>query len=99
LAARSSRSSWWRRGTASEATSATGDLASSAAKPIEIDSPARVEPRVQAMQCPACGGSLALRHQAVASDERGLLREITTQCRACGAERRVWFRVVGPAVH
>jgi hypothetical protein len=100
LAAKSPRSSWWRRrGSATEPQTAAADLASSATDPIEIDSPARVEPRVQAMRCPECGGSLALQHQAVASDAHGLLREITAQCRACGAPRRVWFRVVRPPVH
>lgn len=64
--------------------------------PLEVPSPAVVEPRAEGLPCPACGGALRLlEHQArVVAGER--LRVARVRCGGCGLEREVFFRLAPP---
>lgn len=62
----------------------------SAARPIDIPSPAVVETRVASMRCPQCEGSYVLdEHDA----EPGGIRVASVTCRVCHVGRRIWFRL------
>ncbi len=68
----------------------------SAERPIAIDSPAVIEPRVRALRCPQCDGELTLRdHRAAGAG----LREVDVICRHCHAARTLWFRLGATAAN
>jgi hypothetical protein len=59
-------------------------------RPIDISSPAVVEPRVASLRCPQCDGTYTLDdHQLDAG-----LRRISVTCRLCHVSRNLWFRLV-----
>jgi hypothetical protein len=61
-----------------------------AARPIEVDSPAVIEVRVRAMACPQCEGEYAIREHAAAGAG---VRMIAAVCQRCHAPRQIWFRL------
>jgi hypothetical protein len=62
----------------------------SAQHPIEVSSPAVIEPRVGSLRCPQCEGSYGFDdHQTEAG-----LRVISVTCRLCHVSRKLWFRLV-----
>jgi hypothetical protein len=62
----------------------------SAEHPIDVDSPAVIEGRVDTMRCPQCEGEYTLDdHQSAAAG----LRVVSVTCRMCHVSRQVWFRL------
>jgi hypothetical protein len=63
----------------------------SAEHPIDVPSPAVIEPRVSALRCPQCDRGYKLDdHQSPAPG----LRVISVTCRLCHVPRQIWFRLV-----
>jgi len=62
-------------------------------RPIDVESPAQVEPIVQASSCPLCEGTVQLDEHVV--DTRGAerLRVARVRCAQCGVERELYFRL------
>ncbi len=68
-------------------------------RPLEVESASIVEPRAVDLGCLHCDAVPRVEAQdAVRVDDR-VLRRVRLRCRACGAEREVWVRIVGRAVH
>jgi len=66
----------------------------SAERPLEVPSPAVIEPRVRSMRCPQCDGEYTIDdHQAPAAG----LRRVAVTCRLCHVPRQLWFRLGSPA--
>jgi ribosomal protein S27AE len=65
-------------------------------RPIEITSPALVEPKASAKRCPKCGNALGVvaHHAPTVQGQR--LRQAEMECPRCGARRSVWFRLSEP---
>lgn len=61
----------------------------SAARPIEVPSPAVIDSRVEAMRCPQCEGT----YQLDDHETEGGLRVVSVTCRLCHVSRRLWFRL------
>ena len=60
-------------------------------RPMEVDSVAVIEPRVNSLACPLCEGMYRLLdHRSVASG----IREVDVRCATCGTPRTLWFRLV-----
>lgn len=63
----------------------------SAARPLEVESAAVIEGRVESLPCAQCGGPYRLRdHVSVGPG----LRRVDVTCRQCSAPRALWFRIV-----
>lgn len=65
----------------------------SAERPIAVDSPSVIEPRVRSLPCPQCEGELVVREQR--SGGPGL-RAVDVTCRQCHVPRTLWFRLGAP---
>lgn len=61
----------------------------SAARPLDVPSPAVIESRVARLRCPQCDGEYTLVEHAA---EQGL-RVVSVTCRVCHVPRRIWFRL------
>ena len=59
--------------------------------PIVVRSAAVIEPKVQRMACPHCGGEYRLHEHEMAAPG---LRRVDVGCRQCSAPRSIWFRLV-----
>jgi hypothetical protein len=64
-------------------------------RPIEIASPAQLEPITQAMTCPLCPGALGLEEHAAETHDGVRLRVGRLRCVECGVRRPVYFRLTG----
>lgn len=64
-------------------------------RPIVLESASQVEPRAEGMPCARCDAEVrVIAHEAKVSD--GIpLRLARAQCKTCGFERTVWFRLRG----
>jgi hypothetical protein len=63
-------------------------------RPIEVVSPAQIEPRAERAPCPRCSGNLHVEAHEVDGPE--LLRRVLTRCGQCGEHVTTWFRVLPP---
>lgn len=61
-------------------------------RPIEVASPASIEPRAERAPCPRCDGNLHVETHEVDGPE--LLRRVVTRCGQCGQRVTTWFRVL-----
>lgn len=89
-----------RRAAADALASAERVRAGGAAeRPVEVESPAQIEPRVEREPCLRCGGRMHVDAHEV--DDRGpeLLRRVVAVCGGCGARGTTWFRVRVPLTH
>lgn len=68
-------------------------------RPIEVESASLVEPRAESVHCPVCGSAFAVEEHLALTTGGVRLREARVRCRQCGAQRSLWFRIVGPALH
>jgi len=69
------------------------ELGGSPERPLEVSSPALVEPHAQSVPCPRCDGKHdVLEHVALTRGEVRL-REVRLNCRQCGSLRSLWFRI------
>lgn len=60
-------------------------------RPMEVDSAAVIEPRINSLACPQCEGNYrVLDHRSIGSG----LREVDVRCNTCSAPRTLWFRLV-----
>jgi hypothetical protein len=66
-------------------------------RPIEVPTPALVEPKSKSLACPRCGELFAVDEHAAHADRNGRLREAKLFCHLCGERRSLWFRVVPPS--
>jgi len=66
----------------------------SAERPLDIVSPALVEPHVRGVECPRCRAQVLLEEHAAVTVSGARLREARVRCSACGSRRSLWFRVV-----
>jgi hypothetical protein len=63
--------------------------------PIEVTSAAVVEVRTAAMPCAHCHvGSYRIGEHVAHVVKGQRIRRVDVQCRNCGAERSLWFRLV-----
>jgi hypothetical protein len=69
----------------------------SEARPIEVATPAVIEPRARAILCPRCDEPFELVEHEAHAGEHGRLRRAELKCRSCGAERSLWFRISAPS--
>jgi hypothetical protein len=69
----------------------------SAERPLDVVSPAMVDPHVSSVECPRCGGRLRLDEHAAVVIGGARLREARLQCTGCGSRRSLWFRIVPSA--
>jgi hypothetical protein len=62
--------------------------------PIVVESASVVEPRAESFRCLRCAESLRCTSHASLNDAAGdPLRVVDLTCRACGARRRLYFRI------
>ena len=64
-------------------------------RPIDVASPAQVEPIVLAKPCPLCEGSLRLEDHAAETVDGVRLRIAAVRCVQCAVHRRLYFRLAG----
>lgn len=62
-------------------------------RPIEVRSPAVIEPRAEALPCPECGAPGHVETHVVEEHPSGRLRVATVRCRDCGHRRPVYMRL------
>lgn len=67
------------------------------ARPLEVLTPAVIEPKARSVRCPRCDEPFELVGHEAHSDEHGRLREAKLECRYCGLRRSLWFRVSAPS--
>lgn len=67
--------------------------------PLEVFSAAAVEPRVEALPCPRCGGRCHVIEHAVHHTGEARLRRVTTRCGGCGDQRDVFLRLREAVLH
>jgi len=66
-------------------------------RPIDVSTPALVEPKARAIVCPRCDEPFDVETHEAHTDEHGRLREAKLRCRTCGERRSAWFRIVAPS--
>lgn len=71
----------------------------SAARPLEVDSPAQVDVIAGAKPCPLCAGPLRLEEHAAVTRAGRRLRVARVSYTSCGSRRELWFALSGGAVH
>jgi len=71
----------------------------SAARPIDIESAAQVEPLAGQGDCPLCEGPLALMEHAAETHDGVRLRVARLRCGRCGVRRARYFRLRGPTLN
>ena len=67
------------------------------ARPIEVPTPAVIEPKARSVRCPRCDEPFELVDHQAHTDEHGRLREAKLECRFCGMRRSLWFRISAPS--
>jgi len=67
------------------------------AHPIDVPTPAVVEPRASAVLCPRCDEPFAVEEHEATTSAYGRLREAKLVCKTCGTRRSLWFRIVAPS--
>ncbi|MFC1610992.1 hypothetical protein ACFL6C_08540 [Myxococcota bacterium] len=67
--------------------------------PIDIETPALVEPVVDSEKCVRCAGDLRLLEHAAERRGSDRLRIARTKCARCGIERDVFFRLGSKQLH
>jgi DNA-directed RNA polymerase subunit RPC12/RpoP len=63
-------------------------------RPLDVVSPAMIEPHVSGVECPRCGGRLLIDEHAAVTVSGSRLREARLRCAGCGSRRSLWFRIV-----
>jgi hypothetical protein len=66
-------------------------------RPIDVPTPALVEPKAKSLSCPRCDAFFVVDQHAAHTDGYGRLREAKLLCKACGERRSLWFRIVSPS--
>jgi hypothetical protein len=66
-------------------------------RPIEVPTPAIVEPKAKSVACPRCDELFVVDEHAAHTDGHGRLREAKLRCNVCGERRSLWFRIVPPS--
>jgi len=66
-------------------------------RPIDVSTPALVEPRARTVHCPRCDEPFTIEAHEARVDAHSRLREAKLRCRSCGTARSLWFRVVAPS--
>jgi len=62
-------------------------------RPIEMASPAGIEPRFEREPCPSCGGSMHVEAHEIEAGHPDLLRRVTGRCGQCHGRRTTWYCV------
>jgi hypothetical protein len=68
-------------------------------RPIDVRSPAMIEPLVARTACPLCDGSLRPGDHRVHVHAGESLRETRARCSRCAIERSLFFRIVPRRPH
>lgn len=68
-------------------------------RPLEVDSPARIEVMANALPCPLCGVTLRLDQHAAETVGGIRLRVARLTCPACRTPRTLYFRLAPPLPH
>ena len=66
-------------------------------RPIEVPTPAIVEPKAKSLSCPRCDEPFFVDEHVAHTDGHGRLREAKLRCKVCGERRSLWFRIVPPS--
>ncbi len=69
------------------------------ADPIEVESPAVVEPRAARDACPRCGAPVRVTDHQARSVDGQRLRVAVVECSRCGLERELYFRLIQQQPH
>ncbi len=64
---------------------------------LQVPTPSVIDAHVARVRCPRCDGKLELQEQAAVPIDGARLREARLKCRACGAPRSLWFRILSDA--
>lgn len=70
------------------------DLGGSPERPLEVPTPALVEPSARSLPCPSCGAAHEVLEHAAVKRGDARLREARLRCTGCGARRSLWFCLV-----
>jgi hypothetical protein len=73
------------------------DWGGSAVRPLDVPTPAVIEPKARNIHCPRCDEPFELVGHEAHADEHGRLREAKLECRFCGIRRSFWFRISLPS--
>lgn len=68
-------------------------------RPIDVRSPALIEPLVNKARCPLCEGRLRAGDHRVHVHEGETLRESRARCARCAVVRSIFFRLAPPRPH
>ena len=68
-------------------------------RPIDLESPAQVEPIALAAPCPLCEGACHLGEHAAETHAGVRLRVARVQCTTCGVARPLYFRLATALPH
>jgi hypothetical protein len=66
-------------------------------RPIEVMTPAVIEPRAKSVRCPRCDEPFEVESHEAHAGEVGRLREVKLRCRSCALGRSLWFHVAEPS--
>jgi hypothetical protein len=61
--------------------------------PIEVESPAQIEPRVEREPCLRCGGKVHVDAHEIGLRDQERLSRVLGKCGGCGAMSTTWVRV------
>lgn len=65
----------------------------SAERPIEIEAASLLPLRAESFDCLRCSGRVRYVEDRVVAHGSELRRAATIECKECGAERELWFRI------
>ena len=68
-------------------------------RPIVVESPAQVEPMVDATACPLCESGLRLEEHRSETIGGARLRVASVRCARCGVRRALYFRLAETPLH
>lgn len=74
---------------------ATYEAGGAPERPIDVVSPAQVEPHARSQRCARCDEPFHVDEHTAESRDGARLRVAHVSCRRCGARRAIYFRVVG----
>lgn len=70
------------------------DAGGSAERPLDVSSASVIESRAEAEPCLRCGDVARCQEHTTHQGPHGLLRLVKLECRNCGTERSLYFRII-----
>ena len=63
--------------------------------PIDVESASQIETRAASLPCLRCGEEVRVQEHLAHAIDGASVREVRTRCKACSAQRSLWFRIAG----